>query len=67
MNVCTNVSNISVYYTTVANVEEEKEEEEEGSPTMVEEKTDSFHEVYKPFELTDFDGLLSRSIGRTPE
>ena len=26
---------------------------------------DSFDEVYKTYELTDFDLLLSRSIGRT--
>ena len=29
--------------------------------------TDSFDEVYKPFELTDFDGLLAKNIGRPIE
>ena len=29
--------------------------------------TDSFDEVYKPFELTDFDSLLAKNIGRPIE
>jgi hypothetical protein len=29
--------------------------------------TDSFDEVYKPFELTDFDSLLAKNIGRPME
>lgn len=29
--------------------------------------SDSFDEVYKPFELTDFDSLFSKNIARTSE
>ena len=45
--------------------DEEEEEEEEGPrPSSA---LDSFDEVYKPLELTDFDGLFSRNITRTSE
>ena len=55
--------------------EEEEEEEEEDmeeetvpvryTPELVE--RDSFDEVYKTYELTDFDRLLSTSVIRTGE
>ena len=34
-------------------------------PSLSRQHMDSFDEVYKTYELTDFDLLLSRSIGRT--
>jgi len=44
--------------------DEEEDEEEEPQPSLA---LDSFDEVYKPLELTDFDGLFSRNIARTSE
>ena len=63
----------------VEDEEEEKEEEEEEGEGEEGGRTrqmaadvdtssahmDSFDEVYKTYELTDFDRLLSRNIGRT--
>ena len=40
------------------------ESEEENSSKV---KRDSFDEVYKPQELTDFDSLFNRNITRTSE
>ena len=45
--------------------EDEAEAEEGGQDSNL--GLDSFDEVYKPLELTDFDGLFSRNITRTPE
>lgn len=47
-------------------VDDEDEEAEEGGQDS-NLGLDSFDEVYKPLELTDFDGLFSRNITRTPE
>lgn len=45
--------------------DEEEEEEEEERGEMDEVHLDRFDEVYRTYELTDFDRLLSRSIART--
>ena len=45
--------------------DEDEEAEEGGQDSNL--GLDSFDEVYKPLELTDFDGLFSRNITRTPE
>ena len=45
--------------------DEDEEAEEGGQDSNL--GPDSFDEVYKPLELTDFDGLFSRNITRTPE
>lgn len=45
--------------------EEEVEEGEGGQDSNL--GLESFDEVYKPLELTDFDGLFSKDITRTPE
>ena len=52
-----------LFFSTVDDEDEEAEEGGEDSNLGL----DSFDEVYKPLELTDFDGLFSRNITRTPE
>ena len=44
---------------------EDEDETIDVQPVPME--TDSFDEVYKPFELTDFDSLLAKNIGRPIE
>ena len=39
----------------------------DGDPSQPSVWSDSFDEVYKPFELTDFDSLFSKNIPRTSE
>ena len=48
-------------------VDDEDDEQGLTSPQHTSPITDSFDEVYKPFELTDFDGLLAKNIGRPIE
>lgn len=38
-----------------------------GSSTHSSMQSNSFDEVYKPFELTDFDSLFSKNIPRTSD
>ena len=38
-----------------------------GSTIIGSANSDSFYEVYKPFELTEFDSLFSKNIARTSE
>ncbi len=51
---------------TVFSVDDE-DNRGDGDDTKIESdnKLDSFDEVYRTYELTDFDKLLSRSIART--
>jgi hypothetical protein len=47
---------------------DDEDDPEAPSPKLSElTNTDSFDEVYKPFELTDFDSLLAKNIGRPIE
>ena len=54
------------HFVLLLTVDDEDEEAEEGGEDS-NLGLDSFDEVYKPLELTDFDGLFSRNITRTPE
>ena len=54
------------HFVLLLTVDDEDEEAEEGGQDS-NLGPDSFDEVYKPLELTDFDGLFSRNITRTPE
>ena len=69
--VCVCVCEVSLSFPAVED-EGEEEEEERGRPRQTTTASDvslphmdSFDEVYKTYELTDFDRLLSRNIGRT--
>lgn len=60
------VANKNPHFVLLLTVDDEDEEAEEGGEDS-NLGLDSFDEVYKPLELTDFDGLFSRNITRTPE
>ena len=60
------VANKNSHFVLLLTVDDEDEEAEEGGEDS-NLGLDSFDEVYKPLELTDFDGLFSRNITRTPE
>lgn len=57
----------TTHFLLLSSVDDEDEEEVEEGEGGQDSKLESFDEVYKPLELTDFDGLFSKNITRTPE
>ena len=55
----------SLTHSLTPSVDDEDEPECQSPPLTL--KDDSFDEIYKPFELTDFDGLLAKNLGRPVE
>ena len=60
------------YFLVIANIEEDADDEVPTGPTVAHINNDctdrdSFDEIYKTYELTDFDRLLSTSVVRTGE